>query len=143
MVRAGLVQVVLARPEVADDARHAAGERGARLALGVVREIAVDADVEVRVHRAGEHQQAAGVEDLGRFGGRDRVGQRDDAATAHADVAAEGAEVRDHDAATEDRQVVPRHGQDYIRRASGWPDVRLFPLTFDRISLIPENVGMP
>ena len=116
-VRAGLVQVVLARPEVADDSRHAAGERRARLALGVVGKIAVDADVEVRVHRARKHQPAAGVEDLGRFGGSDRVGQRRDAPAAHADVAPEGAEVRDDDRATEDRQVVPRHGQDYTRGA--------------------------
>ena len=72
----------------AHDRGHAAGECGRGLALGVERQIATDPDVEVRVHRARQHEAIARVDDDGRVGGGDRIGPqvaKDDGAVEDGD----------------------------------------------------------
>src|SRR5215211_803953 len=61
-VRTTLFEIVAPGPEVAYDARHPTRERRERLALRILREVAVDAEVEVRVHGPREHQLALGVD---------------------------------------------------------------------------------
>src|SRR5438445_3905962 len=89
-VGTALVQVVLARAEVAEHRGDTARQRGGRLAPGVGREIAVDADVKVRVYRARKHQLAAGVHDGVGVARCDRVDQRGDTPGSDADIAAQG-----------------------------------------------------
>jgi hypothetical protein len=60
-VRPTLAQVVAPRPEVADNARHPAGQRRERLALRVLRHVAVNTEVEMGIYRTGEHQLAFGI----------------------------------------------------------------------------------
>ena len=55
-VRTTLSEIVAARPEVADDARDAPRERRERLAARILRDITVDAKMEVGIHRTREYE---------------------------------------------------------------------------------------
>jgi hypothetical protein len=104
-----LVQVVLAGAEVGDGGGHAAHRRRGRLALGVLGDVAVDAEMEVAVHPAGKHGLPARVEHLVRVGGIDALFQRGDPLVANADVEAQLADVRDHHQAVLDHKVEAGH----------------------------------
>jgi predicted oxidoreductase len=60
-VRTALFEIVATRSEVADDARDTTREGREGLALCVLRDVTVDAEVEVGVDRAGEHELSRGV----------------------------------------------------------------------------------
>jgi len=63
-VRTTLSKIVAARPEVADDACDAARERRERLAVRSLRDVAVDAKMEVGINSTREYEPPRGVYDL-------------------------------------------------------------------------------
>src|SRR5256886_10775561 len=105
-VGSALVELVQSGTEVADRGGTTAGERRGRLAPRVDGEIAIDADVEVRVYSAREHQPAASIHDHVGVGRRDRVHERGDPPGADADVATEGAHVGYNHRAIENGGIV-------------------------------------
>ena len=105
-IGAALVEIVLPGAEVADDRGDAANQRRGRLAPRVGGQVAVDPDVEVRVHRARKDQPAARVDDRIGLARGDRVDQRGDAAGADAHVAAQGAHVGNDDRAIQNGGIV-------------------------------------
>src|SRR2546426_845857 len=146
-IRTTLVEVVLARPEVAQHRRDATRERGGGLARRVGGEVTVDADVKVRVDRPRKDEATTRVHDVGRIPGRDPVGERGDATVADTDIAAEGTDVGHDDGAVEHGRVVARHGADYTIMTISRGSTALLLLDLQRDFLDPDGVyarhGLP
>src|SRR5438093_265959 len=146
-IRTTLVEVVLARPEVAQHRRDATRERGGGLARRVGGEVTVDADVKVRVDRPRKDEAPTRVHDVGRIPGRDPVGERGDATVADTDIAAEGTDVGHDDGAVEHGRVVARHGADYTIMTISRGSTALLLLDLQRDFLDPDGVyarhGLP
>ena len=110
-VRPRLVEVVAAGPEVREHRRDTADERRRGLAPGVLRVGPVDAQMEVRVDRAGQDELPARIDH--RVGARAiEIADRDDDAVARRDVHEHRPDVRQHGGPAAHEEVIPfgRHG---------------------------------
>ncbi len=105
-----LVEIMLARAEVAQDRGHSTRERRGRLALRVGGQVAIDSDVKVRVHCARKHQLVTRVHDGAGVAPCDRPRERGDATVTNTDVAAHGTDVGNDGRAGHDSGIVAGHG---------------------------------
>jgi hypothetical protein len=90
-VRTTLSEIVAARPEVADDARDAPRERRECLAARILRDVTVDAKMEVGVHRTREYEFACSVHDLVSVACREALPYHRDTSVLDAHVRPDGA----------------------------------------------------
>src|SRR5207249_11259733 len=96
LVGAALVEVVMPRSEVADDARHTPDEGRERLRRRVLPDVSVDAEMEVGIDGAGDDEQSSSVDHLIRVGDVLGLADRGDPAAADADRRAHGSPWKRH-----------------------------------------------